>query len=120
LGCGVLTSFWVQSTDESPWIYATLATNAVMQLILIGIILYYRRKRSGDEAGAHVRINSDNSFDDPRSIGTSNNRDLATPLLSNEEDTPIVRFADEDTMSDAENGQVVSLIVEEEEERADD
>jgi len=91
VGDGLLGLFWVESTDESPWICATLGSDAVMQFILIVLLVHYRRKRSRDETsssqqqGQQVR---------------DNDNDLGTPLLQEEhahangDDVSIVRFAD--------------------------
>jgi len=78
VGDGLLAAFWVQSTKESAWICATLATDAIMQLILIVIIWHYRRKR-------RLVAVVEQQPDVAAAVTSLENGDLSTPLLDEEE-----------------------------------
>lgn len=106
VGDGLLVLFWVESTDESPWICATLGSDAVMQFILIALLVHYRRKRSRDGTSSNLQQQvHDNNDDDG---------DLVTPLLpeehalANGDDTSLLRIADGEqgsiTDTDGKNG----------------
>jgi uncharacterized protein with PQ loop repeat len=45
LGDLLLAFFWIGGNGESIWVYMTLAADASMQIILIGIILLFQRQR---------------------------------------------------------------------------
>ena len=77
VGDGLLAAFWVKSTNESAWICATLATDAIMQLILIVIIWHYRRKRR--------LVAVIEQQPDVAAATSLENGDLSTPLLDEEE-----------------------------------
>jgi uncharacterized protein with PQ loop repeat len=45
VGDVILLAFWIRGTDESGWVDITLVSDAGMQMILIAMILHFRRKR---------------------------------------------------------------------------
>jgi hypothetical protein len=73
-----VAAFWIAGPKESIWIYLSLATDAVLQVVLIGMIFFFRIKRlrnvsshdnvwdSGLSHYLLVPIDDDNSPDDDR------------------------------------------------------
>lgn len=66
----ILVAFWIKSNGESVWIYMTLAADAAMQLILIAMVLYFRRKRRRANVTADDQV--DNGLSTPLLSSTSN------------------------------------------------
>jgi uncharacterized protein with PQ loop repeat len=44
-----VAAFWIAGPKEPMWIYMSLATDAILQILLIGMILFFRMKRRQNE-----------------------------------------------------------------------